>query len=57
MYRQLFRLSLTQRELLGTGMLLELSEEWGRAEQAARTTGAPPTTASLRRKLRARREK
>jgi hypothetical protein len=28
-FKQLYRLSLTQREILGTGMLLLLASEWG----------------------------
>ena len=31
-FKQLYRLSLTQREILGTGMLLLLASEWGRWE-------------------------
>lgn len=52
LFKELFRLSLTQRQLLGNAMLLQLSEEWARVERDWQATGARKASGAVRRKGR-----
>ncbi|KAL1515550.1 hypothetical protein AB1Y20_002170 [Prymnesium parvum] len=52
LFKQLYRLSLTQRQLHGTGMLLQLSDEWARTETTWQTAGTRTTGGSGKKKTR-----